>query len=278
MKQAIVVPGQGILKKEYLIQNNIYDHICSELRLILGDHYKLDFNSNIVSALTLAIASKKSCKSNQITVFTGYSVGFIISLFHAQWISWENLLIFLRKRSELMVTDLKPGFGMVGVIGADFDELSRLCDLNPEVEIACVNSNGNYSLSGKIVEINKVVGSLVKIKKKESLKTEGPWHSSFLNTSKEKYIELVNSTKFSEKDSVIVSNTDGKILTDVEALKKDLIKHYNSRISWVDTIRKLNDLEVGHCLETSYSNMLRSFTLFIDRKIKFKKCVGYQDL
>ena len=49
MKQAIVVPGQGILTKEYLIQQNIYDHICDELKLILGDHYKLDFNSNIVS-------------------------------------------------------------------------------------------------------------------------------------------------------------------------------------------------------------------------------------
>ncbi len=48
MKQAIVVPGQGILTKEYLIQQNIYDHICDELKLILGDHYKLDFDSNIV--------------------------------------------------------------------------------------------------------------------------------------------------------------------------------------------------------------------------------------
>lgn len=278
MKQAIVVPGQGVLTKEYLIQQNIYDHICDELKLILGDHYKLDFDSNIVSALTLAIASKNSCKSNQISVFTGYSVGFIISLFHAKWISWENLVIFLKKRSELMVADLKPEFGMMGVIGADFDELSRLCELNPDVEIACVNSIGNYSLSGKIVEVNEVVNSLVKIKKKEFLKTEGPWHSSFLNNSKDKYVELVNSTNFNKNSNTIVSNTNGEILSDVEALKKDLIIHYSSRISWVDTIKTLKYLGVEHCLETSYSNMLRSFTLFIDRKIKFKKCAGYQDL
>jgi [acyl-carrier-protein] S-malonyltransferase len=278
MKKAIVVPGQGILTKEYLIQQNIYEYVLNELKLILGNDYKLDFNSNIVSALTLAIASRKSCKSNQISVFTGYSVGFIISLFHAEWISWENLVIFLKKRSELMNENLIPEFGMIGVIGADYDELSQLCDHNPDVEISCINSIGNYSLSGKINEINEVVDSLTKIKKKEHLKTEGPWHSSFLNKSKDKYVELVNSATFNKNSNIIVSNTNGKILSDTESLKKDLIIHYSSRISWVDTIKTLKSLGIEQCLETSYSNMLRSFTIFIDRKIKYKKCVEYQDL
>ena len=108
--------------------------------------------------------------------------------------------------------------------------------------------------------------------RKEYLKTEGPWHSSFLNKSKEKYIDLVNSTNFKENNNIIVSNTDGKILSDSGSLKKDLIRHYNSRISWVDTIKTLKSLGIEQCLETSYSNMLRSFTIFIDRKIKYKKC------
>ena len=172
-----------------MIQQNIYEYICNELKQILGEHYILNFNSNIVSALALAIASKNSYKSNQISVFTGYSVGFIISLFHAKWISWENLVIFLIKRSELMVADLKPEFGMIGVIG-DFDELSQLCELILMLKYQRINSIGNYSLSGKIVELNKVVNSLVKIKK-GTLKTEGPWHSSFLNNSKDNYIELL---------------------------------------------------------------------------------------
>ena len=149
MKKAIVVPGQGILTKEYLIQQNIYEFILDELKLILGNDNELDFNSNIVSALTLAIASRRSCESNQISVFTGYSVGFIISLFHAEWIDWEDLIVFLKKRSELMIENLNPEFGMIGVIGADFNELSQLCEHNPDVEISCINSIGNYSLSGK---------------------------------------------------------------------------------------------------------------------------------
>ena len=59
MKKAIVVPGQGIFTKEYLIQQNIYEFILDELKLILGNDNELDFNSNIVSALTLAIASRR---------------------------------------------------------------------------------------------------------------------------------------------------------------------------------------------------------------------------
>ena len=65
-----------------------------------------------------------------------------------------------------MIENLNPEFGMVGVIGADFDELSQLCEHNPDVEISCINSIGNYSLSGKIVKLIKLLILSLRLRKK----------------------------------------------------------------------------------------------------------------
>ena len=101
------------------------------------------------------------------------------------------------------------------------------------------------------------------------LDVQGPWHSPFLGGTIDAFRSLVESAKFNLNDKTVLSNINGRRITSVEELRLDLVNHYCSTIDWELTTKGLLKQGVERVNETCHSNMLRSFSIFIDRKLKY---------
>ena len=139
---------------------------------------------------------------------------------------------------------------MTAVIGTSIDKIQTICD-SVDCQIANINSDSQIVISGSEESIDLASESLKNIGSKViPLSVSGAFHSKLMSDAKNKLSDIINTSRFNEVSSPIVSNFNAKPNSSIEEIKHALIEQIDNPVQWsksIKSLRKLSNefLEIG---------------------------------
>jgi len=204
----------------------------------------------LVESILLDALKEKKFKPNYVA---GHSLGEITALYCADVFSFEDCVLLIKERSQLMVNAGKGS--MAAVIGFDRNQLDLLVQKIDDVVIANDNSSAQVVLSGS----NEALENLsreISCKRFLKLNVSGAFHSPFMNEPSAKFSEYLKLIKFKNPSFPVISNYEPSFCIDSNELKIRLEMQMCNGVRWretMDLMAKDGDL---HIVEIGPSNVL----------------------
>ena len=187
------------------------------------------------------------------TYVAGHSLGEITALYCADVFSFEDCVLLIKKRSQLMVN---AGEGsMAAVIGFDRKQLDLLVKKIDDVVIANDNSSSQVVLSGS----NEALDNLSKeitCKRFLKLNVSGAFHSPFMEEPATKFSEYLQKIKFKNPSFPVISNYHPAFCSDPNELKIRLENQMCNGVRWRETMDLMAKDRDLHFVEVGPSNVL----------------------
>jgi len=296
---ALIFPGQGAqnigmgkdLYENFAAARTVFDRANEILKFDLkklcfeGPQDQLSTTQNSLPAiLTASIASLRALEASPLwgaaapKFSLGLSLGEYTALVAAGSISFEDALVLVRKRGELMEDASRKNPGkMACVIGMDIPDVESLCK-GIGCEIANLNCPGQVVISGKANNV-ELFASLAKekgAKRVLMLDVSGPFHSSLMTPARDRLKEYIEKVRIQEPKLAFVSNVDSKVQTDPVMIKENLIAQVNSKTMWEGSIRLVAASGITTFYEIGPGQVLKGLLKKIDPKLEVKNigCVA----
>ncbi|MDD5422623.1 MAG: ACP S-malonyltransferase [Candidatus Omnitrophota bacterium] len=298
---ALIFPGQGAqsvgmgkdLYAGFSQAKDVFDRANSVLKFDLtklcfeGPQEILSTTQNSQPAiLTASVAALRVFESSsyygQVTskFSLGLSLGEYTALVACGSMSFEDALVLVRKRGELMEDASKKNPGkMACVIGMDLNLVEELCK-GFGCEIANLNCPGQVVVSGKTSNI-ELFASLAKekgAKRVLMLDVSGPFHSSLMTHARDKLKDYIEKIQILPPRIPFISNVDAKVQTDPAKIKENLIAQVNTRTLWEESVRSVVRTGVKLFLEIGPGQVLKGINKKIDSKLETKNIGTSQDV
>lgn len=236
--------------------------------------------------LTMSIACweafKKTgnCTPQAIDYAAGLSLGEYSALVCAGALSFEDALLLVRRRGQLMEEEASqnPG-GMLSVIGLDLASVKELCT-KAHVEIANINCPGQVVVSGGLSEIKEVevLAKQSGAKMAIALEVSGAFHSSFMRNAALKFTKELEKISIKTPFLPVVCNVTAKPCINPAEIKENLIKQIASSVLWEDSLRYLISGGVCNFFEFGPGKVLKGLLRRIDPAQELKNIEKKEDI
>ncbi len=185
----------------------------------------------------------------QPIVSAGHSFGEFCSLTIAGALSFEEALRIVDERGKAMqyAAERAPG-GMSAVLGMDADAIrSVLARESREgfVQLANFNSPTQIVISGDLQAVQIAGEQLLAAgaKRVVPLNVSGAWHSRLMDPAVEHFAAAVNAARFTLPQFAVISNVDAQPYTDVDRIKRNLVRSITDEVRWHDTAQRVLSFE-----------------------------------
>lgn len=298
---ALIFPGQGAqyvgmgrdLYESYPRSREVFDKAGALLKFDLkkmcfeGPQEELSTTSNSQSAiLTASIAALRAFEASPlyarytVKFSLGLSLGEYSALVAAGSISFEDALVLVRRRGELMEDASRKNPGkMACVIGMDIGAVDTLCK-GIGCEIANLNCPGQVVVSGKTANI-ELFASLARdkgAKRVLMLDVSGPFHSSLMTPARDRLKDYIEKIDILPPKFSFISNVDAAIQAEPAKIKSNLIAQVNTMTRWEESVRLVAQNGVKTFLEIGPGQVLKGLARKIDPKLEVKNIGTAQDL
>ena len=200
--------------------------------------------------------------------FAGLSLGEYTALYAAGAVSFENGLLLVKKRAELMqlAGENNPST-MLAVIGADKEDLVDLD--GKELYIANLNCPGQVVASVANDKAEKVKDLLVGrgFKRVVQLEVSGGFHSPFMKMAEEGLENAIKSTAFNNAEVPVICNIDAQPYTDSIVLKRNIVKQLTGSVLWHRSVEYMKANRVEKFYEIGPGNVLKGILRKIDKAL-----------
>ena len=297
-------PGQGSqtvgmgseLYKNFDLVKNIFKEADEKLnypisKIILdGPERDLKLTKNTQPAIMTVsysiyklIIEEFNIKMKNIKYFSGHSLGEYSALVSAGSLSFQDAVYLLHERGKAMQEAVPEGKGsMLAVMGLKVDEIKKYLnkvDDNGICEIANDNSDSQVILSGEKITVEKM-NKILKADKKKSifLPVSAPFHSSLMKSASEKMEDKIHMTKFKNPTFEIVSNVTAQGESDIENIKKLLVKQIYSKVRWRESIIYMIKNGINEFIEIGPGKVLSGLTKRISGNVSVKSINTIEDI
>ena len=300
-KVAYVFPGQGAqsagmgldLYNSYPSAKKVFDeadaslgfslsHLCFE-----GPEEELTKTHNVQPAiLVVSIACLKALKEAAIANFpspifvAGHSLGEYTALVAAGVLGLADAVLLVRERGRLMYeAGLKNPGSMLAVIGLD-EETVKDISVHSGTEISNVNCPGQIVISGAaqaLTEANK----LAKTRGARALlplKVSGAFHSALMEPVIAEFSKIVSNVGFRPPVIPVISNVTARPLTDVDSIKKELVKQLRNCILWQGSVEYMMHSGVTTFYEIGPGRVLSGLIRRINSELQTFNISGIEDI
>lgn len=236
--------------------------------------------------LTASIAALRAFESSAAyqSVSPKYSLGLSLgeytALVAAGSVSFEDALVLVKKRGELMEDASKKNPGkMACVLGMALADVEGLCK-GFGCEIANLNCPGQVVVSGKTNNI-ELFASLAKekgAKRVLMLDVSGPFHSSLMTPARDKLREYIDKVNIMAPEISFISNVDARVQADPAKIKENLIIQVNTRTLWEESVRLVASSGVKTFYEIGPGQVLKGLLKKIDPKLEVRSIGSTQDI
>jgi len=301
---SVIFPGQGSqlvgmgkdLHDKYSLIQDLFKEADDTLgfslsRLILsGPKEELDLTENTQPAIFLIsysifklIKEEFKIDLNKANFFAGHSLGEYSALALAGSLSFTETLKILKIRGKAMQSSVPKGVGgMVAVLGSEIKIIENIINENKdkyECYVANDNSLGQIVLSGKIVDLEKIMVTLKAANIKNiKLPVSAPFHCKLMNNATFVMNEEIAKLKFKEPDNILISNVTGKEISNSNELKDLLVKQIESRVRWRESVLLMIKKGITQFIEIGPGKVLSGLVKRIDRNVKVSAINTEEDI
>jgi [acyl-carrier-protein] S-malonyltransferase len=301
---SVIFPGQGSqlvgmgkdLHDKYSLIQDLFKEADDTLgfslsRFILsGPKEELDLTENTQPAIFLIsysifklIKEEFKIDLNKANFFAGHSLGEYSALALAGSLSFTETLKILKIRGKAMQSSVPKGVGgMVAVLGSEIQIIENIINENKnkyECYIANDNSLGQIVLSGKIVDLEKIMVTLKAANIKNiKLPVSAPFHCKLMNNATLVMNEEIAKLKFKEPDNTLISNVTGKEISNSNELKDLLVKQIESRVRWRESVLLMIEKGITQFIEIGPGKVLSGLVKRIDRNVKVSAINTEEDI
>lgn len=300
-KVAYVFPGQGSqstgmgrdLYDSYPSAKEAFDEADASLGFSLsrlcfeGPEEELTKTHNVQPAiLVVSIACLKALEEATIANFpsptfvAGHSLGEYTALVAAGVLGLTDAVLLVRERGRLMYeAGLKNPGSMLAVIGLDKETVEDI-SLHSSTEISNINCPGQIVISGAaqaLAEANK----LAKIRGARALiplRVSGAFHSALMEPVIAEFSKVVSSFTFHPPVIPVISNVTTRPLTDIDSIKKELVKQLRNCIQWQGSVEYMMHSGVTTFYEIGPGKVLSGLIRRINPKLQIFNISGIEDI
>lgn len=278
--KALIFPGQGVQRegmgkdlyenfskaKEYFEQaNEFLDRRITDV-MFEGTELELLETKNTQPAVFLYEVVIALCQTDIVPdVVAGHSLGEFAALVVNGTISFEDGLNLVLNRaliSQKVCEKHETAMGaVIGLsdeyIGKRIKEISQ--ESGEQIYFANHNGPGQVVITGS----KKGVRQACKAFKKEGAKRAvplpiaGSFHSPYMEEAGIELGRLIEQTKFNEPLCPIVQCVDGKVHTDIDTIKANLIKHITHSVQWTSMVNTMDAMGVKSYYEAGPDDTLQ---------------------
>ena len=301
---SVIFPGQGSqlvgmgkdLHNKHSLVQDLFKEADDTLgfsisKLVLeGPKEDLDLTENTQPAIFLVsysifklIKEEFKIDLNKASFFAGHSLGEYSALTSAGSLSFSDTLRILKIRGNAMQSSVPKGVGgMVAVLGSEIETIEKIIIDNKdkyECYIANDNSIGQIVLSGKIDDLEKMMGDLKAANIKNiKLPVSAPFHCKLMSKATLVMNEEIVKLNFKEPENKLISNVTGKEISDSNELKDLLVKQIESRVRWRESVLLMIEKGVTQFIEIGPGKVLSGLVKRIDKNVKVSAINSEEDI
>jgi [acyl-carrier-protein] S-malonyltransferase len=300
-KAAYVFPGQGSqstgmgldLYNSYPLAKEVFDEADASLGFSIsrlcfeGPEEELTKTHNVQPAiLVVSIACIKALEKTAIanfpspTFMAGHSLGEYTALVAAGALGLADAVLLVRERGRLMYeAGLENPGSMLAVIGLDEETAKDVC-LQTGTEISNINCPGQIVISGAaqaLAEANKLAktrGARALI----PLKVSGAFHSALMEPVIAEFSKIVSNVRFRPPIIPVISNVTARPLTDVDSIRKELVKQLRNCIQWQGSVEYMVRSGVATFYEIGPGRVLSGLIRRINAELQTFNVSGIEDI
>ena len=198
---------------------------------------------------------------NKADYFAGHSLGEYSALSCAEYLDFSTTIKLLKIRGEAMQNAVPNGEGgMIAVLGTSIDILERILRDNQKdffVEIANDNSDGQIVVSGKNLDLEKLILNLKSNNIRNiKLPVSAPFHCKLMNGATQVMKKELEETSFLDGKNLLISNVTANPISDKYEIKKLLVDQIENRVRWRESIIYMMNKGVDHFIEIGPGKVL----------------------
>lgn len=213
----------------------------------------------------------------------GHSLGEYTALVCANALKFEDALLVVKLRGELMQQTVPEGEGaMAAIIGLSDEVVITLCressHHNKQVAAANFNAPGQVVISGhqSAVEIVMEKAKMNGAKLVMPLAVSVPSHSPLMKPAADALSLALDAIPIKTPLIPVIHNVDVQIHQSPEAIKEALVKQLYSPVRWVETVNRLIELGVSHLIECGPGQVLSGLHKRINRSLVLQQINNYE--
>ena len=291
---SVIFPGQGsqlvgmgkefydkfdLVKGLFKEADNILDAPLTKI-ILEGPKEELDLTVNAQPSIFLVsysifqvIKKEFNIDLNKAKFFSGHSLGEYSALSCAGYLNFSDTIKVLRARGKAMQNAVPKGEGgMVAVLGSTVDLIEKILKdhgNDNSVEIANDNSDGQIVLSGKNVDLDKLIEVLKKNNIKNiKLPVSAPFHCKLMNKATEVMKKEIEKVNFQDSNISLISNVTANEIKDKNELKELLIKQVENRVRWRESVINMIEKNIKQFIEIGPGKVLSGLIKRINKSVK----------
>jgi len=301
---SVIFPGQGSqmigMGKEFFDNYELVKDLFKKADEVLevplskiilnGQKEDLDLTINTQPAIFLisysifhVVKKEFNINLNQAKYFAGHSLGEYSALSCAGYLNFSDTLRLLRIRGDAMQNAVPKGEGgMIAVLGVTIERIEKILEDNKAnfiAEIANDNSEGQIVLSGKNVELDKLI-EFLKINKIKNIKlpVSAPFHCRLMSNATQIMQQEIEKVNFNDSKNILISNVTADKISNKEQLKTLLVDQIENRVRWRESILNMINSGVNQFVEIGPGKVLSGLVKRINRDIKINTINSESDI
>ncbi|MEQ9308850.1 MAG: ACP S-malonyltransferase [Balneolaceae bacterium] len=288
MSTAVLFPGQGAqfigMGKDHFESNPTFADYLDQANKILGFDLKsimfegpeeklkqTEFTQPAIFLHSVALFKTLELKPDMVA---GHSLGEFSALIACDAVSFEDALLIVRRRGELMqqAGTENPGT-MAAIIGMEDEAVEEICKqasnlIGKEVVAANYNCPGQLVISGYVEAVEKAV-ELAKKKGARMamlLPVSGAFHSLLMKPALDGLREQLENLEITTPSCPIYSNYTAMPTSNPEEIRSNLLNQLLNPVRWTQTIHNMMSDGANSFVEVGPGKVLQGLVKRTNRK------------
>lgn len=206
------------------------------------------------------------------SVVAGHSLGEYAALVAAGSLTLADALPLVRFRAQSMQAAVPVGVGaMAAILGLDAAAVQEACaeaaaDTGEAVAAANYNDPKQTVIAGTRAAVDKACerAKARGAKRALLLQVSAPFHSSLMRPAAERLKSRLAEVTISAPTLPVINNIDVAVESDPAAIRDALYRQAFGPVRWVETVRAIRALGIGHIVECGPGKVLAGMVRRID--------------